>query len=68
MAALCAAPLFPASAKEKPIGWLFIAYAVFSLMGVIGIVTNTPITAGAFIAWDPFCWRLRYCWPDIFRD
>ena len=53
LAALCAAPLFSSSPLNKTIRWLFIAYAVFSFMGVIGFATNTPITAGAFIAWGP---------------
>ena len=53
MAAAFVAPLFSSSTLNKTIRWLLILYAVFSFMSVIGFATNTPITAGAFIAWAP---------------
>ncbi len=53
LAALFVAPLFSASRLNKAIRWSFILYAIFSFMGVLGFVTNTPITAGAFVAWGP---------------
>jgi hypothetical protein len=52
-AALFVAPLFSSSSLNKSIRYLFIFYAIFSFMGAIGFVTNTPITAAAFIAWGP---------------
>jgi hypothetical protein len=53
LAALFVAPLFSSSSLNKSIRYLFIFYAIFSFMGAIGFVTNTPITAAAFIAWGP---------------
>ena len=53
LAAVFVAPLFSASPLNKAIRWSFILYAVFSFMGVLGFVTNTPITSGAFVAWGP---------------
>lgn len=53
MAALAVAPLFSGSRLSVSIRWTFVAYAIFSLMSVIGYMTQTPITAGAFIAWGP---------------
>jgi hypothetical protein len=53
LAALCVAPLFSASRLNLSIRWLFIAYALFSFMSVIGFATETLITAGAFFAWGP---------------
>jgi hypothetical protein len=53
LAALFVSPLFSASPLNRTIRWSFILYAVFSFMGVIGFVSNTPISAGAFIAWGP---------------
>jgi hypothetical protein len=53
LAALSVAPLFSGSRLHISIRWLFVAYAIFSFMGVIGFATEIPITAGAFIAWGP---------------
>ena len=53
MATLFVAPLFGGSRRQDAIRWLLILFALFSLMSVIGFVTTTPITAGAFVAWGP---------------
>jgi hypothetical protein len=53
IACLCVAPLFSSSSLDNAIRWLLILYALFSFMGAIGFATNTPITAGAFVAWGP---------------
>jgi hypothetical protein len=53
LAALSVAPLFHGSRFNISIRWLFVAYALFSFMAVIGYSTNTPITAVVFIAWGP---------------
>ena len=68
LAALFVAPLFSASPLNKAIRWLFILYAVFSFMGVIGFATNTPITAGAFIAWGPILLVLSILLAVYFRN
>jgi hypothetical protein len=53
LAAIAVAPLFYGSRLGDSIRWLFITYALFSFMGVIGFATQTPITAVAFVAWGP---------------
>lgn len=53
LAALSVAPLFSGSRLTNAIRWSFVGYALFSFMGVIGYMTQTPITAAAFIAWGP---------------
>ena len=53
LAALAVAPIFSGARLNAWIRWLFVAYALFSFMGVIGYATETPVTAGAFIAWGP---------------
>jgi hypothetical protein len=67
LSALFVAPLFTASSLNKAIRWLFIAYAVFSSMGFIGFVTNTPITAGAFLAWGPILLALAILLARYFQ-
>jgi hypothetical protein len=53
LAALSVAPLFSGSRLAISIRWSFVVYALFSFMGVIGYMTQTPITVAAFIAWGP---------------
>ncbi|MFN2262977.1 MAG: hypothetical protein ACK2UM_01850 [Anaerolineales bacterium] len=67
LAAVFVAPLFSSSMLNKTIRWLFILYAVFSFMSVIGFATNTPITAGAFIAWGPILLALSILLSIYFR-
>ncbi len=68
LAAVFVAPLFSSSRLNKTIRWLFILYAVFSFMSVIGFATNTPITAGAFIAWGPILLALSILLSVYFRN
>ncbi len=67
LAALFVAPLFSASPLNTAIRWLFVLYGVFSFMGVIGFVTNTPITAGAFLAWGPILLALALLLARYFQ-
>ena len=53
LAALFVAPLFGGNRRQNSIRWRLILFALFSLMSVIGFVTATRITAGAFVAWGP---------------
>ena len=68
LAALFVAPLFSASPLNKAIRWSFILYAIFSFMGVLGFVTNTPITAGAFVAWGPILLVLAILLARYFQN
>ena len=67
VASLCVAPLFRASPLDDAIRWLFIVYALFSSLSVIGFATNTPITAGAFVAWGPILLALSVLLSVYFR-
>jgi hypothetical protein len=53
LAALFVAPLFTSTWLNKTIRWLFVLYAIFSFMGLVGFMINTPIASIAFIAWGP---------------
>ena len=68
LAAVFVAPLFSSSPLNNAIRWLFILYAVFSFMSVIGFATNTPITAGAFIAWGPILLALSILLARYFQN
>ena len=68
LAAVFVAPLFSSSPLKKAIRWLFILYAFFSFMSVIGFASNTPITAGAFIAWGPILLALSILLAVYFRN
>jgi hypothetical protein len=68
LAAVFVAPLFYSSPLNNAIRWLFILYAVFSFMSVIGFSTNTPITAGAFIAWGPILLALAILLARYFQN
>jgi hypothetical protein len=67
LAALSVAPLFHGSRFNISIRWLFVAYALFSFMAVIGYSTNTPITAAAFVAWGPILTALAILLAVYFR-
>ena len=67
LAAAFVAPLFSSSPLNKIIRWLFILYAIFSFIGVIGFVTNTPIASAAFIAWSPILLALSILLSVYFR-
>jgi hypothetical protein len=67
LAALSVAPLFSASRLNRSIHWLLITYAFFSFMSVIGYATETPIIAGAFIAWGPILLALSILTAIYFR-
>ena len=68
LAAVFVAPLFSSSPLNKAIRYLFILYAIFSSMSVIGYATNTPITAGAFIAWGPIFLAISILLASYFRN
>jgi hypothetical protein len=67
LAALSVAPLFSGSRIKLWIRWLFVIYALFSFMAVIGYVTQSPITAAAFIAWGPILTALAILLAVYFR-
>ena len=67
LAALSVAPLFSGSRINVSIRWLFVVYALFSFIGVIGYATQTPITAAAFIAWGPILTALAVMLAVYFR-
>jgi len=67
LAALFVAPLFTSSRLNKSIRGLFIMYAIFSFMSVIGFATKSPITAGGFIAWGPILLTLCILLAVYFR-
>ena len=68
LAAVCVAPLFSSSRLNLSIRWLFTLYAIFSFMGVVGILTNTLISAGAYIAWGPILLALSILLAVYFRN
>lgn len=67
LAALSVAPLFHGTRVNNSIRWLFLAYALFSFMAVIGYATNLPIIAAAFIAWGPILTALAVLLAVYFR-
>lgn len=67
LAALSVAALFSSSRLNIAIRWLFVVYAIFSFMSVIGFATNTPLTAGGFIAWGPIMTALSVLLAIYFR-
>jgi len=68
LAFLCVAPLFSGARLNVTIRWLMIAYAAFSFLSVIGYATQTPITAGAFIAWGPILLTVSILMAIYFKD
>ncbi len=67
LAALSVAPLFHGNGVKNSIRWLFVAYAIFSFMAVIGYVTQTPISAAAFLAWGPILTAVAVMLAIYFR-
>jgi len=67
LAAVLVAPLFSSSPLNKTIRWLFILYAIFSFMSVIGFVRNIPIPVGP-IAWGPILLALSILLSVYFRN
>jgi hypothetical protein len=67
LAAVFVAPLFSASRLNKTIRWLFILYAIFSFMSVIGFASNTLIPTGP-IAWGPILLALSILLSVYFRN
>ena len=67
LAAVFVAPLFSSSRLNKTIRWLFILYAIFSFMGVIGYATNSPIASIGFMAWGLMMVVLTILLSSYFR-
>ena len=53
LAFLSVASLFSSSRINNSIRWLCFLYGLFSFLGLVGFITNTPIASSAFIAWGP---------------
>jgi hypothetical protein len=66
LASVFVAPLFSSSRLNKTIRWLFILYAIFSFMSVIGYVTESNIPVGP-IAWGPILLALSILLSVYFR-
>jgi hypothetical protein len=66
LAAVFVAPLFSSSRLNKTIRWLFILYAIFSFMSVIGYATESNIPVGP-IAWGPILLALSILLSVYFR-
>ena len=64
---LFVAPLFSGPTLQRSIRWLFVLFALFSLMSVVGFATATPITAAAFVAWGPILLALSVLLAILFR-
>ena len=67
LAAVFVAPFFSSSPLNKTIRWLFILYAIFSFMSVIGFATNILIPTGP-IAWGPILLALSILLSVYFRN
>jgi len=67
LAAVFVAPLFSSSRLNKTIRWLFILYAIFSFMSVIGFTTNTFIPTGP-LAWGPILLVISILLSFYFRN
>ena len=67
LAALCVAPLFSSSRRNKAIRWLFILYAAVSFMSVIGYAKNIPFPIGP-IAWGPILLAISILLTGYFGD
>ena len=67
IAMLFAAPLFHRPGLQTVIRWLMWVFAFFSLLSVIGFATNTPLTAGGFVAWGPVLLALGILWTIYFK-
>jgi hypothetical protein len=67
LAALFVAPLFSSSPLNKSIRWLFILYAIFSILSVFSFATNIFIPTGP-IAWGPILMALSILLSFYFRN
>ena len=67
LAALFVAPLFSSSLLNKSIRWLFILYAVLSLLSAFSFATNIFIPTGP-IAWGPVFLALSILLSIYFRN
>jgi len=67
LAAVCVAPLFSSSPRNKAIRWLFILYALISFLSVVGYIANIPFPIGP-IAWGPILMALFILLSGYFRD
>lgn len=67
MAAVCVAPLFSSSWRNKAIRWLFILYAIFSFLSVVGYAAKIPFPIGP-IAWGPILLALSILLSGYFRE
>jgi hypothetical protein len=53
LACLFVAPLFSGPRLNRVIRWLYVLFALLSLMSVLGFATATPLGSAAFVAWGP---------------
>lgn len=67
LAAVSVAPLFSSSPRNKAIRWLFILYAIFSFLSVVGYAKNIQFPIGP-IAWGPILLVLFILLSKYFRD
>jgi hypothetical protein len=67
LAAVSIAPLFASSRFERRLRALLFAYALFSSTGAIGYAVESPISAGAFVAWGPILLALAIMFAVYFR-
>jgi hypothetical protein len=67
LAALFVAPLFTGGRLQNAIRWLWIVFAIISFLSVIGFATDTPVIAGAFIAWGPVLLALAVLLMVLFK-
>jgi hypothetical protein len=67
IACLFVAPLFSGPSLQRAIRWLFVLFALFSFMSVVGFATSTPIAAAAFVAWGPILLALSVLLTILFR-
>jgi len=67
LAAVCVAPLFSSSPRNKAIRGLFILYALFSSLSVVGYAANIPFPIGP-IAWGPILMALFILLSGYFRS
>jgi hypothetical protein len=67
LACLFVAPLFSGPRLHCGIRWLFVLYGLFALIGVVGFVTATPLTALGFVAFGPVLLALSVSLSILFR-
>ena len=67
LAALSVAPLFRCGRLQLAIRWAFVAFALLSLMSVIGYATQSAITAVGFLAWGPLLLAITVLLTVYFR-